>query len=223
MKTHNTVFSVPDLDFYRHRLQEASVPFSYDPGSDALPFGKLWVGHVHDKGGFRYHPEFDAGLFIELVPTASLRLPSGAESVPTQPGVEEGAVVRASARSFLVDNLDSTVRTVEKTLGWPAPPLTTSRLDQCRVATYRPNLPGSASFELLEPSSSGGPVAEHRARYGSGAFRITFAVNGLEAASQRLRRQGVNHLQYADDGRARVRIDPQHIGGLVIDLVEWRP
>jgi hypothetical protein len=112
---------------------------------------------------------------------------------------------------------------VEQTLGWPAPPITISRLDQCRVATYRPTLPGSASFELLQPSSDQGPVAEHRARYGPGAYRITFAVNGLEAASHKLRQQSIQHHHHdADDNNTRLRVDPQHMGGLLIDLVDWQ-
>lgn len=221
MRTHNTVFSVPDPEDYVRRLRDASIPFRYDPGSGELAFGKLWIGQTMDGDSFEYDPVFDAGLFIEIVPTSSMRLPEAAEDPPTTYDVDAGAVVRAASRSFIVDDIDQTLRTVEASLGWQASDVRQSAVDRSVVATYRPRLPGSAVFELLQPNGEG-PVADHRAAYGTGAYRITFAVNGLEAAAARLDDRGATYTleqpQGGDD--ARLRIDPASFAGLSIDLVD---
>ena len=217
MKTHNSVFAVPDVDAYHRRLTDASIPHIYDPGTPELPFGKLWVGQsTAPGGGVAYDPSTDGGLFIELVPTAALRLPADASHPPSDPEVVEGAVVRAAARSFIVSDLDATLGAMEKTLGWSRPAVTSEKSD-CRVATYVPSLPGSAVLEILEPVSPEGRIAEHQARYGPGAYRITFEVNGLEAAAQQLRQRGAAFA--FEEGGDRIGIDPVAMGGLIVDLV----
>ena len=223
MKTHNTVFSVPDPEDYVRRLSDASIPYRYDTGSGELAFGKLWLGQIMEGDSFEYDPVFDAGLFIEIVPTSSMRLPADAEDPPTTTDIDidKGGVVRAAARSFIVDDIDETLRVVKRTLGWDASDVQESAIDQSRVATYRPRLPGSAVFELLQPIGDG-PVADHRAAHGPGAYRITFAVNGLEAATGRLDDRGAGYTVEEPRGGddARVRIDPASFGGLVIDLID---
>lgn len=221
MKTHNTVFGVPDVRAYAERLRGKGVPFRFTPGTDELPFARMWVGITGEGDSIAYDPQYDAGLFIELVETASLRLPDDATQPSIEPGVNPGEVVRAESRTFIVDDLDATLTTVEELLGWNAPDITTSKLDNCRVATYKPTIPGTTYFELLEPLSDAGLVAEHRARFGPGAYRITFAVNGLDVASHALHDRDVRHQLDADEAESRIRIDPEQLG-MIVDLVDFR-
>ncbi len=130
--------------------------------------------------------------------------------------------MRAESRSFIVDDLDAALATVEELLGWPAPPVVESTIDDCRVALYRPAVfPGSTHFELLEPRTTEGLVAEHRARYGAGAYRITFAVDGLDAAGDALGQRGVRYVLDRDNDEARIRLDPDQLG-MIVDLVDYR-
>jgi catechol 2,3-dioxygenase-like lactoylglutathione lyase family enzyme len=129
---------------------------------------------------------------------------------------DDGDPVRVASRSFLVDDLDASIAVVARTFGWEPSERTGS--SDGAVATFRGTLPGSASLELLQPAGDG-PDAAHRGRFGAGAYRITIAVQGLEAAAARLREQGAA----LDDGSGttgRVRIDPAHLGGLIVDLVD---
>jgi hypothetical protein len=222
MKTHATVFSVPEVEPYRDRLAALGAPFKYDPGSATTPFAKLFVGIGSNP--FSYDPSFDSGMFVELVPTSSMRLRPEIEHPPTTPGVAEGAPVRVASRAYLVDDIDDTLRVIERTFGWePAGPVRRSEADGSLVATYAGRLPSSATFEVLQPVADGGPVADHHATYGSGAYRITFAVNGLEAAGRALGERGVDFTLEEGTGADpdRVRIDPSSVGGLVFDFVEF--
>lgn len=220
MKTHSTVFSVPDPEEYVKRLADSGIPFEYDPGSGELAFGKLWVGRTAGPG-YSYDPAFDAGLFIELVPTSSMRLPAAAFEPISSSRVEPGQVARVAWRSFVVDDIDASVRTVTGTLGWEPSEIRRSDIDGCLVATFIGRLPGSAGVELLQPIDGDRPVGRYLGAYGEGAYRITLAVNGLEAASRALDERRVRHTIEEARGQedGRIRIEPASFGGLFIELV----
>jgi hypothetical protein len=222
MKTHATVFSVPDPEVYAKRFHDASVPyFSHDNPNGSVNFVRMFPGQTRDP--FSYDPSVDAGLFAEIVPTTSMRLRPEALVPPTVPDVAPGLPVRVASRSFLVDDLDHTLRVVSSLLGWePAEPIIRSVQSGATVATLRGLLPGSASLELLQPTDAG-RVGDYYSQHGAGAYRITFAVNGLEAAASRLDDIGATWEQV--DGRGtepeRLVINPAAVEGAVIDLVDF--
>lgn len=222
MKTHATVFSVPDVEPYVQRVADLNAPYAYDPGTGNTAFPKLFVGITREPPA--YDPRFDAGLFVEIVPTWSMRLRPEIEDPPTTPNVPEGAPARVASRSYLVDDLDDAVRVIEQTFGWePVAPVRRSESDGAMTATYAGRLRSSAAFELLQPVAATGPVADHYAAHGAGAYRITLAVNGLDAAGRALADRGVGFS--LDEGAgadpARIRVDPAALDGLVFDLVDF--
>ena len=224
MKTHSTVFSVPDPEEYVKRLSDAGIPFDYDPGSGELAFGKLWVGRGPGPG-YSYDPTFDAELFIELVPTAAMRLPASATEPPSSSQVEAGRVVRVASRAFVVEDLERTLRTLEATLGWEPSKIRHSVIDGSQVAVFTGRLPGSATLELLQPVADEGPVVRYYQAYGAGAYRISLAVNGLEPAARHLAERGVRHTIEESSAHedARIRVDPASFAGLYIEFVDVHP
>jgi hypothetical protein len=219
MKTHSTVCTVPDVKKYAARLGAAGVPFVFDGGSPELPFEKLWVGRSVGTG-YHYDPSFDSGLMIELVPTAVLRLRPAVGVTPST--LAEGDIVRVAARSFIVDDVDQSVRTLSSTLDWRPSDVGFSETDNCRVITFAGEVPASAKLELIQPNDDDSPAACHHRRFGGGAYRITFAVKGLAAATRKLDAQGLSYaIDEAPNGEpVRVRIDPACLGGFLIDFVE---
>jgi hypothetical protein len=222
MKTHATVFGVAEVEPYAERFDRLGVPYRLDPGLEGpLPFPRLWVGQGHLDGVTTYVGHYDAGLVVELLPTAPLLLPPEVRAPP--PAVAgEGAAVRVASRSFIVDDVGAAVALLERTFGWqPAEGVGSNEVDRCRVASYRGAFPGSGALELLEPVGES-PVADHRARYGPGAYRITLAVNGLEAAAARLAERGIRHAvdKGIGDDQPRLRVVPSSIAGMVFELVD---
>jgi len=219
MKTHSTVCSVSDVGEYATRLRSAGVPFVYDGGSDELPFEKLWVGRVAGTQ-YRYDPSFDAGLMIELVPTTVMRL-RPVDDAYKPPKVSDGDIVRVATRSFIVDDVDRSARVLQTTFGWEPSDLGYVAADGSRVVTFAGRVAASASLELMQPSDDDSPAAWYYSRFGAGAYRITFAVNGLGAAARKLDDRGVLYTTGGplNDQPVRLRIDPASLGGLVIDLV----
>jgi hypothetical protein len=115
------------------------------------------------------------------------------------------------------------LRTLAATLGWEPSEVRRSDIDGCQQATFTGRLPGSASLELIEPVDADRPAGRYYRTYGQGAYRISFAVDGLEAASGDLRERGVRHTVEEPRGKegGRIRIDPTSFGGLFIELVDF--
>jgi hypothetical protein len=224
MKTHATVFGVPEVEPYVTRLDDLGIPYRLDPGVEGpLPFPKLWVGQQHRDDVTTYVGTHDAGLVVELIPTAPLLLPADVATPPAM-DVPEGAVVRIASRSFLVDNVETAAAMIERTFGWqPSGGVGMSDVDHCRVGSYRGAFPGSGALELLEPTGDG-PAADYHSRFGPGAYRITFAVNGLAAAAGWLDERGVRYTLDQGSGAGveppRLRVDPSSMAGMVFDLVD---
>lgn len=230
MKTHSTVFSVADVETVRARLESLHIPYLFNTGvGSPNPFPKLWIGQQRsDTESSDYEPEvdpplsydptFDGGLMAEIVPTWAMKIPperkNGGQPAP-------GCPVRVAARSFVVDDLDAVITTLQRTLGWTPTSKGDSAQDAAKFAEYRGAMPSSSTLELLQPDGPGVAADYHRC-YGPGAYRITIAVNGLAGAAQRLTERGITHraLQATDDEPGRIAIEPDAIGGLYFDLVD---
>jgi hypothetical protein len=215
MKTHNTVVGISDPTATIALLTERGVPHAVDPGEGLRPFPRIWVG-VESQHGSAYDPAHDAGLMLEFLPTSVLGLPEPAVvTKPGQPG--SGAALRVHSRSFLVDDLELAVASLQRSLDWePAALVTVPDEDGTIRATFAGSRDHGAALELLQPVSATGAAADHRQTHGAGAYRITLAVAGIEAAASGLTARGVDHARLGD----RIQIAPESLGGLLFDLVD---
>ena len=124
-------------------------------------------------------------------------------------------------QTALALDLDATTETLRATFGWEPTARRASEQDGAEFAAYQGSVPGSACLELLAAAGPG-VVAEHLDRHGPGAYRLTIAVHGLGPAARGLDDRGIRYDAVAavgDDG-ARLRLDPDSVGGVLLDLVE---
>ena len=83
---------------------------------------------------------------------------------------------------------------------------------------------GESRLELLEPISENSVIAKFIAKRGEGLHHISLRVHNLEAAVERLRKDGVRLV--ADDikvgagGHRYVFVHPSSTGGVLLELVE---
>jgi LAO/AO transport system kinase len=83
---------------------------------------------------------------------------------------------------------------------------------------------GESRLELLEPISENSVIAKFIAKRGEGLHHISVRVPNLEAAVERLRKDGVRLV--ADDikvgagGHRYVFVHPSSTGGVLLELVE---
>lgn len=228
MKTHATVVAVSDIPSHLARLDAAGIPYRYSPASDFMPFDRLWIGQSGDeaKGEIGYDPKHDCGMWIELLSAAPLHdlphmqipQPSAAEVATGSSDTRAPGFLRVVSRSFLVDDLDKAVATVERTLGWKPSHTGHEAASTCRVAAYSGNTPGGASLEMLQPEP-GSDAAVHMGRFGAGAYRITLGVGDLQERAARIERKGVPVQWLATTGQQRLRLDPAAMNGLILEMV----
>src|SRR5690606_4909492 len=74
VKTHSTVFAVPDVLALSAELADKQIPhWLWDAPNSPASFPRIWVGQSGDDPEF-YDPSFDAGLVAEFVPTGVIGL-----------------------------------------------------------------------------------------------------------------------------------------------------
>ena len=96
-------------------------------------------------------------------------------------------MVRIVAREYLVDDLDDTLRVLERNLRWA--PASVLEQDGARGAVMPFRAPRSARLELLEPTGPG-RVAEAYEQVGAGAWTIRISVVDVEAKADDLAARG---------------------------------
>ncbi|MGE0880980.1 MAG: hypothetical protein AB7L13_11570 [Acidimicrobiia bacterium] len=221
VKTHSTVFSVPDVLAVSARLTAKQVPHWLRLDEDQPnSFPRIWVGQSGDEPEF-YDASFDAGLVVEYVPTGVLGLRPDALEPVVDTSIAAGAPVRVASRSFVVDRLDAAVEVLDRVLDLRPEAVFESDADACRVAEYRGTIAAGASLRLLEPTGAG-IAHDFLDKWGAGAFTIAIAVNGLAAAAAGLTERGVSFVRVAGGGREadRLRVDPAELDGAVFEFVE---
>src|SRR5262249_36598783 len=83
---------------------------------------------------------------------------------------------------------------------------------------------GETRLELLEPTSEDSVIAKFIAKRGEGFHHISLRVPDLEAAMNKLRRQGVRlvseKIGVGAGGHRYIFVHPSSAGGILLELVE---
>ncbi len=85
---------------------------------------------------------------------------------------------------------------------------------------------GDSRIELLEPTSENSVIAKFIARRGEGLHHVSLRVPDLEAAVERLKKDGVrlvsDGIRIGAGGHRYVFVHPSSAGGVLLELVEAR-
>ncbi len=83
---------------------------------------------------------------------------------------------------------------------------------------------GDSRIELLEPTSEDSVIAKFIARRGEGLHHVSLRVPDLEAAVERLKKDGVrlvsDGIRIGAGGHRYVFVHPSSAGGVLLELVE---
>jgi hypothetical protein len=181
IKWHATEIAMPEatlLDLSDH-LNALGVPHGF------VPIDRRERFFMGGDPGIEYDHRADAGLVIEAGRSGHLGLPEEALTAPADlpDGAEASTMVRIVARQYLVDDLDETLRTLERNLRW-SPESVTDQVD-CRRALMPFRVPRSAKLELIEPRGAG-RAADAYEQLGPGAWTIRVSVVDLDAKASDL-------------------------------------
>jgi methylmalonyl-CoA/ethylmalonyl-CoA epimerase len=127
-----------------------------------------------------------------------------------------------------IDHIGIAVRSIEKTtelfsniLGLKVAGEETVEEQKVKVAF----LPlGDSELELLESTSSEGPIARFIEKKGEGIQHIAFRVDNIEKALEKLKREGVRLIdekpRYGAGGAKIAFLHPKTTNGILIELSE---
>jgi hypothetical protein len=207
-KTHGNELATSNIGAVVARLERNACRFFTMPNQDPNPFIRVWLGWTQDDLG-AYRPDVDGGLMFEICETGALM--QGAAFWETQPDPElpAGSMIRVVQRSWIVENLEQTLRAIERNLGWRprVGPETDDRIG-CARAIFGFAHPRSAELELLEPVAPG-EVRESLNTWGPGSWSIRIGVNDVAAKADDLRRRGTT---FTSVDRAVLRVDTGALG-----------
>jgi methylmalonyl-CoA epimerase len=83
---------------------------------------------------------------------------------------------------------------------------------------------GESRLELLEPTSEDSVIAKFIAKRGEGLHHVSLRVPDLEAAVERLKKDGVrlvsDEIKIGAGGHRYVFVHPASAGGVLLELVE---
>ncbi|MGD9793078.1 MAG: hypothetical protein AB7V43_06330 [Acidimicrobiia bacterium] len=221
VKVHATDVAAVDAMEWAGRFRHLGLVHWVHVSTEGEP--RVWVG-VDPDDRTRYDPSLDGHLHVEVLPTSVLRLrPETFEPPPFDAAnAEPGTMVRVAWRTFLVADLDCTLATVERLLGWRSRTGVEHGDGGARRAHLDFRLPTSTRLELLQPATGSD---EHAvlAEWGEGPWSMTIAVHDLEAKTLDLRRRGTEHA-WVETGFATpqriVRVARAATPGCAFDLVE---
>ncbi|WP_216898240.1 hypothetical protein [Nocardia alni] len=212
IRTHATVLA-GDVEAVLGHLRRAGVRHRITPASEDFDFPRVWLGvSADDPTGYRQ--QTDAGLWLEVVPTASSGLSAGGAPRPAEgPGVR-----RIRARRFIVDDAVRSVRALAENLALEAASL--RRTEGGTIARYVFGNPYSAALELCEPAA-GSELDAFGRTWGPGPHAIVLEVGSLEAMAAALTARGVPVRRSHDaDGLPILLPDPARTLGVPFELVE---
>jgi hypothetical protein len=228
MLTHSIVLAIQSakFDVMMEKLMRKRLRFRVARRTPEMPFDRMWMGCTPEDP--RYRPDVDGGLCLEVMPTEPLRLPPDAFSTPPpQPrDLEPGAMVRVTARGFLVRNLDETLRCCASNLDWePASPVEQLPLEGYRRARMTFTLSNSASLDVIEPTRWNGDAGTYLNTWGPGPWYIRIAVNGLKAKAEDLKARGTRFTwideSEAVGGKPLIRVDPEDLRGQWFEFEDY--
>ncbi len=218
-KTHATVLTSSAFSDLVEDLRRRGVVHRVDPPSRDLGHERLWIGFAPD-GGPLHSADDDAGLFFEVIPTQCLELPAEVADGMVPDGLElaPGQMVRMAARSYLVEDLDPVLATLEGRLSWPAEHV--EGKNGKRRAVMAVNFQRSARFELVEPGVDR-DAAEHFARWGRGTYSTRITVRDLDAKAEDLRARGTPfEIRSIGGGVECLRVGVDVVPGFLFEFVD---
>jgi len=217
IRTHATVTASSRLPDLLDRLRRAGVRHRIDPPIPEHPFSRLWLGVTEgDPAGYR--PDEDAGLFLEVVETETLRLaPETFQALVLPVDLSQGAMIRIVSRGYLVRDLERSVATLATNLGWePVAPIEQVAHEGYRRAQFGFEIGHSATLDLIEPTGDG-PAGSFMSAWGPGPYSVRIAVNGLDARAELLKERRVPFS--IEERWPLLRVDPTETLGTVIEFV----
>lgn len=120
-----------------------------------------------------------------------------------------------------VKNLEEAVSFYERTYGLHCYAVEEVADQKVRTAFF---LIGQTKIELLESTSSDGPIARHIEKRGEGIHHLAFAVSGLENALAELPLNGVQTIDQRPragaEGLSIAFLHPQSTHGVLTELCE---
>jgi hypothetical protein len=209
-KTHANELASRDFDDITARLDRNGSRYFNMPGPGE--YTRLWLGWTSDEPG-AYRPEVDGGLMIEICHTATIATRPDFWEVEPDPTLSAGALIRVLRRSWIVEDLRTSLRVLEQNLGLlPAgEPHLDKDLGALR-ALLRFEHPNSAELEILEPVSAG-ELMESLDTWGPGSWAIRILTNDVGAKADDLRRRGTSFEWRADARAGRtLRVDAATLG-----------
>src|SRR5580704_3370617 len=115
----------------------------------------------------------------------------------------------------------ATAKVIYEKLGLNLAPEETVEAEQVRVVMVPL---GESRIELLEPTSENSTVARFIAKRGEGLHHVSLRVPDLEAAVERLKKEGVrlvsDEIRIGAGGHRYVFVHPSSTGGVLLELVE---
>ena len=128
---------------------------------------------------------------------------------------------------FTIDHLGIAVKSltaakaIYEKLGLSVSPEETVPAEQVRLVMVPL---GESRLELLEPTSETSPIARFIAKRGEGLHHVSLRVPDLQAAVERLRKDGVKlvseDIKVGAGGHRYVFVHPSSAGGVLLELVE---
>jgi hypothetical protein len=221
LKTHGAPVASSSVDELIERARSRKVRHWVQPSNDDYPFERLWMGiTADDLSGYRAAE--DGGLMIEVVPTATLRIPPEAVDAPADAAGAHGpgSMVRTASRGFLVDDLDRGVEAIADFFAWEPDVGPETGEGGARRAVLGFRVPRSARIELLAPAPDS-EEGRFLARWGAGIWHVRIAVADLDAKADDLRRRGTPFAEVRTgfaDPEVVLRIDPAATPACLFEL-----
>lgn len=226
MVTHAVVITLRKAEFSAliDKLMRRQLPFRMAQRTPDMPFDRLWLGTRPENPV--YSPEVDGGLCIEIMGTEPLQMPPEIFAPePTQPReANPGDMVRVTARGFLVRDLDDVLRRLSNNLDWEAAGVEQLNREGYRRARMPFNCVGSASLDLIQPTTWDCEAGHYLNNWGPGLYYIRIGVNNLEAKADDLRERGVEFTvvdnSEAVAGKPLLKVDPSELRGQMFEFEE---
>lgn len=226
MVTHAVVLTMskPEFSALIEKLMRRQLRFRMAQRTPEMPFDRLWLGTSPEDPS--YSPQVDGGLCIEVMGTEPLQMPPEIfNPKPVQPrDAEPGDMVRVTSRAFLLRDLDDVLRRLSRNLDWE--PAAVEQLNG--VGYKRARMPfkcvGSASLDLIQPTSWDCEAGHYLNNWGPGLYAIRIGVNNLEAKAEDLRKRDVKFslVESCDSvgGKALLKVDPSELRNQMIEFEE---
>lgn len=225
-KTHATVMATPEIDRLAEHVKSLGLRHWFEEGgTEQVPFSRLWMGLSPEREN-DYEPEADAGLVVEVIPSDSVAFTPKLFQTPAPEPIDPhpGQMIRILSRAFIVDDLDSALRTIEANLLWEAAgPIIEDKKAGYRFAIMSRNYDQGATLKLVQPLDSDNAAGEYYKTWGGGPFTIRVAVHDLAAKREFLKEKGTGFIHLATTGYEpeRVLVDSAATALMPFEFVEY--